>query len=145
MLTKKIFIPTLIFTLFTSILSAGTITVDDLSDLNGNWHLRAMDGKEVRKARAILDIHGEQMIVNGFDGCNSIYGVLKAHDKITFSTTLKTTRMACRQSIHRYVSKRLHETVREGFTITEVKRYGVEGITLKSKNHDLFFKKMEMK
>jgi len=145
MLKKKIFISTFLISSLSTNVSAEAITIDDLSDLNGNWHLRAMDGHEVRKARAILDVHGEQMIVNGFDGCNSIYGVLTAHNKITFSATLTSTRMACRQSIHRYVSKRLHETVQEGFTITEGKRYGVEGITLKSKNHDLFFKRMEMK
>ena len=142
MFRKKIFIFTLLISLFTTIISADAITKDNLSDLNGNWHLRAMDGKEVRKARAILDVHGEQMIVNGFDGCNSIYGVLKVQNKTTFSATLASTRMACRQSIHRYVSKRFHETVQEGFTITEGKRYGVEGITLRSKSHDLFFKRM---
>ena len=142
MLKNKIFISTLLISLLSTLVSADAITADDLSDLNGNWHLRAMDGKEVRKARAILDIHGEQMIVNGFDGCNSIYGTLTAHNKITFSATLTSTRMACRQSIHRYVRKRLHETINEGFTITEGKRYGVEGITLKSKKHDLFFKRM---
>ena len=142
MLKKQIFIFTLLISLFSTISSADAITKDDLSDLNGNWHLRAMDGKEVRKARAILDVHGEQMTINGFDGCNSIYGTLTTHNKTTFSTTLTSTRMACRQSIHRFVSKRLHETIQEGFTITEGKRYGVEGITLKSKNHDLFFKRM---
>jgi heat shock protein HslJ len=142
MLKKKIFIFILFLSFYNTILSAETVTVNDLSDLNGNWHLRAMDGHEVRKARAILDVHAEQMIVNGFDGCNSIYGILKAHNKITFSATLTSTRMACRQSIHRYVSKRLHKTIQEGFTITKGKRYGVEGITLKSKNHDLFFKRM---
>ena len=142
MLKKKIFISALLISLFSTISSAGPITIDNLDDLNGNWHLRAMDGHEVRKARAILDFHAEQMIVNGFDGCNSIYGTLKTHNKITFSATLTRTSMACRQSIHRYVSKRFHETINEGFTITEGKRYGVEGITLKSKNHDLFFKRM---
>jgi len=139
---NKIIIFTLLISLFSTIVSADTITIDNLSDLNGNWHLRAMDGKEVRKARAILDVHAEQMVVNGFDGCNSIYGVLTAHNKTTFSATLTSTRMACRQSIHRYVSKRFHETIQEGFTITEGKRYGIEGITIKSKKHDLFFKKM---
>jgi len=145
MLKKQIFIFTLLISLLSTIVSADAITKDDLSDLDGNWHLRALDGKEVRKARAILDFHGEQMIVNGFDGCNSIYGTITAHNTITFSSKLTSTRMACRQSIHRYVSKRLHETIEEGFTITESKRYGVEGITLKSKNHDLFLKRMEMK
>ena len=145
MLTYKIIVFSLLISLFGTSVSADTITADDLSDLNGNWHLRVLDGKEVRKARAILDVHAEQMIVNGFDGCNSIYGVLTTQNKTTFSATLKSTRMACRQSIHRYVSKRFHETIQEGFTITEGKRFGVEGITLKSKKHDLFFKKMEMK
>ena len=142
MLKTKIFISTLLISLLSTIVSADAITVDDLSDLNGNWHLRALDGHEVRKARAILDVHGEQMIVNGFDGCNSIYGVLKAHNKITFSTTLTSTRMACRQSIHSWVSKRLQETVKEGFSVTEATRNGVDGITLKSPSHELFFGRM---
>lgn len=142
MLKKKIFISTLLLSLFTTVLSAGTVTVDDLSDLNGNWHLRAMDGHEVRKARAILDFHAEQMMISGFDGCNRISGAIKANSKSTFSSKLTSTRMACRQSVHRYVSKRFQAAINEGFTITEGTRYGIDGITLKSKNHDLFFKRM---
>jgi len=142
MLKIKIFLFTLLLSLCTTVLSAGTITVDDLSDLNGNWHLRALDGHEVRKARAILDFHAQQMIINGFDSCNRISGTLKVKGKSTFSSKLKTTRMACRKSIHKYVSKRFHAAINEGFTITEGTRYGIDGITLKSKNHDLFFKKM---
>ncbi len=37
----------------------------------------------------------------------------------------------CRQSIHSYVSTRLHKTVKEGFTVKEDTKYGIEGITLK--------------
>jgi len=142
MLKKKIFLSTLLLSLCTTVLSAGTITVDDLSDLNGNWHLRALDGHEVRKARAILDFHSEQMMLSGFDACNRISGTLKVNGKSTFSSKLTSTRMACRKSVHRYVSKRFHAAINEGFTITEGRRYGIDGITLKSKNHDLFFKKM---
>ena len=142
MLKKKIFISILLLSFFTTVISAETISVDDLSDLNGNWHLRAMDGHEVRKARAILDFHAQQMTINGFDSCNRISGTLKVNGKSTFSAKLSSTRMACRQSIHRYVSKRFHAAINEGFTITEGTRYGIDGITLKSKNHDLFFKKM---
>ncbi len=138
----NIFKTSFIIALFSTILSAGAITVNDLDDLNGNWHLRVMDGKEVRKARAILDFHSEQMILDGFDGCNRISGKIKAHGTTIFSAKMSQSRMGCRQNIHRYVSKRLHEAIKEGFTITETTRYGVEGITLKSKNHDLFFKKM---
>ena len=116
MLKKKIFISTLLISLFSTIISADTITLDDLSDLNGNWHLRAMDGHEVRKARAILDFHAKQMMLSGFDGCNRFTGALIANSKSNFSSKLASTRMACRQSIHRYVSKRLHETINEGFT-----------------------------
>jgi hypothetical protein len=51
--------------------------------------------------------------------------------------------MDCRENIHTWVSKRLHETLKEGFTIKEEKKYGVEGITLKSASHELFLKRME--
>ena len=47
--------------------------------------------------------------------------------------------------MHTWVSKRLHETLKEGFTVKEEKRYGVEGITIKSEKHELFFKQMERK
>ena len=141
MFYRQTMIITLLLSLFTNYLSAETKTID-LDDLNGNWHLRAMDGKEVRKARAILDFDVKKMQLSGFDGCNRIAGTLKINTNTNFSSQLRSTRMACRQNIHRYVSKRLHETVSEGFTITEGKRYGVNGITLKSPSHDLFFKKM---
>ena len=115
----------------------------DLSTLSGSWHLRVMDGNEVRKARAILDFDAEKMLLSGFDGCNRITGTLKKDVNNTLSAMLASTRMACRQNIHRYVSKHLHETVKEGFSIKEDKKYGVEGITLKSAHHELFFKRME--
>ena len=31
----------------------------DLNDLKGDWHLRVMDGYDVRKVQAILDFHLE--------------------------------------------------------------------------------------
>ena len=142
MLKREKIISALLIAIFSIQISANNITVENLDDINGNWHLRVMDGKEVRKARAILDFHAEKMILNGFNSCNRISGTLKTDNNNTFSSTLMTTRMACRQSIHSYVSKRLHETISEGFTITENRRYGVDGITIKSKSHDLFFKKM---
>jgi heat shock protein HslJ len=141
MLYKKISILSLLIFLSTNYLLAETKTID-LDDLNGNWHLRVMDGMEVRKARAILDFDTKKMKLSGFDGCNRISGTLKKNSDTSMSSQLASTRMACRQNIHRYVSKRLHESVSEGFSITEATRYGVDGITLKSPSHDLFFKRM---
>ena len=141
MLYKKILIITLLASLSTSFLSAQTKTID-LNKLNGNWHLRIMDGKEVRKARAILDFDAEHMMLNGFDGCNRISGALKINSDTSMSSQLSATKMECRQSIHRYVSKRLHKTMKEGFSITEAIKNGVKGITIKSSHHELFFKWM---
>jgi len=114
----------------------------DLEAVNGNWHLRIMDGMEVRKARAILDFDSKKMKLDGFDGCNRIAGKLIKNSDTNISSKLRSTRMECRQPIHSYVSKRLQETIREGFSITEAKRYGVNGISLKSPSHELFFRKM---
>ena len=141
MFYRQTMIITLLLSLFTNYLSAETKTID-LDELNGNWHLRVMDGMEVRKARAILDFDTKKMKLSGFDGCNRISGILKKNSDTNMSSQLASTRMACRGSIHRYVSKRLHETVSEGFSITEAKRYGVNGITIKSPSHNLFFKRM---
>ena len=136
MLVKKI----LIVSLLSTLLWSETQSLD-LNDLDGNWHLRVMDGKEVRKARAILDFDSGKMKVSGFDGCNQITGTLKGDDK-HMSSQLISTRMACRQSIHTYVSKKLHETISEGFSIKEEEKHGIKGITLKSSKHELFFKRM---
>ncbi len=137
MLLKK----TLIVSLLSTLLWSQTQAID-LNDLDGNWHLRVMDGKEVRKARAILDFDAGKMKVSGFDGCNRINGTLKGDEK-HMSSKLISTRMACRESIHAYVSKKLHETISEGFSIKEEEKYGIKGITLKSSKHELFFKRME--
>lgn len=136
MLLKK----TLIVSLLSTLLWSQTQAID-LNDLDGNWHLRVMDGKEVRKARAILDFDAGKMKVSGFDGCNRINGNLKGDEK-HMSSKLISTRMACRESIHAYVSKKLHETISEGFSIKEEEKYGIKGITLKSSKHELFFKRM---
>jgi heat shock protein HslJ len=114
------------------------------NELDGVWHLRVMDGMEVRKARAILDFDMEKMKLSGFDACNRIGGeIKKVSDTNTSIPIVFSTRMACRGKIHTWVSKRLHKTLKEGFTVKEEKRYGVEGITLKSSSHELFLKQME--
>jgi len=141
MFNKRTFIIGILATFATNYLWAETKTME-LDKLKGNWHLRIMDGMEVRKARAILDFDIEKMKLSGFDGCNRISGALKVNSNTSISSQLMSTRMACRESIHSYVSKRLHKTVSEGFSITEARRNGVDGITIKSPSHELFFKKM---
>ena len=131
---------TLILTLVSTFLWSDTPSLD-FGKLNGNWHLRVLDGKEVRKARAILDFDAKGMYIRGFDGCNRISGLLQGNEE-QFSANLVATRMACREAIHSYVSTTLHKAVNEGFTIKEDKKHGIKGITLKSSNHELFFKRM---
>ena len=114
----------------------------DLNDLKGDWHLRVMDGYDVRKVRAILDFHPDKMRIEGFDACNRISGKLVKKPDGNYTSQLISTRMACRGQSFTFVSKRLHETIAEGFTIKEEKRYGIDGITIKSAKHDLFFKRM---
>lgn len=116
----------------------------DIETLNGAWHLRVMDGMEVRKARAILDFDIKKMHLSGFDACNRISGALIKNSDTNMSTPmLISTKMACRGNIHNWVSQRLHQTLKEGFFIKEETKYDVDGITLKSPNHELFFKRME--
>jgi heat shock protein HslJ len=141
MLYRKMLITTLLVSLSTSYLTAQTKSVD-LDDLDGNWHLRIIDGKEVRKARAILDFDAKHMKLSGFDGCSPISGELKRSADTRIFSKLSTTHSECRQSIHRYVRKRLHKTVKEGFTVTKAKKNGVEGIIIKSASHELFLKWM---
>jgi len=142
MINRKTLLTALSISLFSTALFAGTQPLKELSDLDGNWHLRVMDGKEVRKARAILDFHSKSMVLRGFDGCNRMSGKIQRTTEDRFFSKVTSTRMACRNNIHRFVSRGLHTTIKEGFTVTEEKRFGVDGITLKSKHHDLFFKKM---
>ncbi|GIT97222.1 META domain-containing protein [Sulfurovum sp. TSL1] len=141
MVYKKTLMSTLLVSLCTSYLTAQTKTLD-LDDLNGNWHLRTMDGKEVRQARAILDFDAKHMKLGGFDGCNPISGELKRSTDTRIFSNISTTPSECRQSIHRYVRTRLHKTVKEGFTVTKAKQNGVEGILIKSASHELFLKWM---
>ena len=141
MLSRKTLMTTLLVSLCTTCLSAQTGTVD-LDDLHGNWHLRTMDGKDVRAARAILDFDAKNNRINGFDGCNPVLGELKTDDKSILYTQLSAKSMACRQSIHQYVRARLHKTMKEGFTVTKTTKDGMDGITIKSSKHELFFKRM---
>ena len=142
MFYRQIIILGTLATLWTSYVSAETKTID-LNKFNGNWHLRVMDGMEVRKARVILDFDTKKMKLSGFDGCNRIGGALQKNSDTNMTTPmLMSTQMACREPIHNWVSQRLHETLAEGFSITEAKRNGVDGIMLKSPSHELFFGRM---
>ena len=115
----------------------------DFKNLTGSWHLRAMDGKEVRKARAILEFDANSMKISGFDGCNSINGLLKQDPtNKNYYSKLTSTRMACRGSLHRYVSHNLHQTLESRFIMSKEKKYGIHGLRIKSGKHELFFKKM---
>lgn len=115
----------------------------DKEELKGSWHLRIMDGKEVRKARAILDFDLDKMTVSGFDACNRISGKLEKTSRTHYrASMLKTTKMACREYIHLWVRSRLHKTLKKGFTIKEGRQKETEGIILENSRHKLFFKKM---
>jgi len=142
MKSKKISILAILFTIFTINAIASNKLLNNLNDFQGNWHLRVLDGKEVRKARAIIDFHPKNMMLMGFDGCNKFSGGLKRDKNNIFSSNLMSTRMACRQTLHSFVSSRLQKTIKEGFTIQKDKKYGIDGITIKSKSHTLFFKHM---
>ena len=111
--------------------------------INGNWHVRVMDGMEVRKARVILDFDITHMKLFGFDGCNRIEGKLVRISEINmYVPTLLRTRMACRTHLHSWASQRLQEILKEGFYIKQTRKYGVNGIIIRSLNHELFLKKM---
>jgi len=114
----------------------------NFNNLEGDWHLRVMDGYDVRKVRAILDFQPRKMRLEGFDACNRISGKLTLLKEGTYRSRLATTRMACRGKQQSFVSRRLHETIEEGFTIHKEHRYGIDGLTIQSKSHTLFFKKM---
>jgi len=137
MILKKLFFITLILPLLLN--AADTVSLDTLE---GDWHLRIMDGYDVRKTRAILDFQPKKMKLEGFDACNRISGKLLKKPDNTYTSRLTTTRMACRGKSFIFVSTRLHETIEEGFIIKEEKRGGIEGITIKSRSHELFFKRM---
>jgi len=140
MSSKMMLIGTALCSLLTTQIFAEAL---DLNKLTGAWHLRVLDGGEVRKARAILDFDAKAMKLSGFDGCNRISGNLEQNATTRhLSAQLLSTRMACREKIHSYVSRKLHETIREGFIIKEEEKYGIEGITIKSSKHELFFKRM---
>jgi len=131
---------------FSALLLVATLTANaqtpDINTLKGDWHLKVMDGYNVRKARAILDFHPDTMHIDGFDSCNRITGKLQKHKNGTYTATLVTTRMACRNHLTSFVSKQLHESIESGFQITSEKRYGMDGITIKGGGHDLFFRRM---
>lgn len=141
MLHKKSLIVTLMVAFSTAHLSAQTESID-LDDLDGNWHLRTMDGKDVRAARAILDFDSKHMRLSGFDGCNPMSSQLKSDNQTLSSKEITASDMACRESIHQYVRTRLHKTVKDGFSVSKTTQDGIEGITIKSSKHQLFFKKM---
>jgi len=127
--------------------SAVKITTD-LSHFDGAWHLRVLDGMEVRKARAILDFTftDNKAKLSGFDGCNRIGGNIQKSEKDKLIIpSLISTKMACRTKIHRWVSKRLHQVFGESFTLKEERKYAIDGIIIKSSKHELFFKKMKRK
>jgi len=133
----------IIFTLFVAIFTNSNANeIQDLETIDGNWHLRVLDGKEVRRARAILDFKSNNMYLEGFDSCNRIWGKLLKNSKNQFYSQVQSSKMDCRENIHKYVSHKLHTILNEGFTISRTKRYGINGITLKSEHHNLFFKQM---
>ena len=53
---------------------------------------------------------------------------------------MMSTKIACRESIHVWVSKRIRAVLKEGFHIFRAKAYCVKGMVHKSLSHELFFK-----
>ena len=141
MFCKRMFTLSIVFLVGSSALFAEENSVK-LEELDGNWHLRNIDGKGARKARAILEFDSEKMAISGFDGCNKISGTLIAPSDSNMSSNLIATKMACRRPIHVQASKALHDTLAEGFTVVRATSNGVDGVLIKSQHHQLFFKQM---
>ncbi|RUM77330.1 MAG: hypothetical protein DSZ12_00400 [Sulfurovum sp.] len=130
----------LLFSFFTILLTQISFA---MPQINGNWHIRVIDGMDVRKARAILDFDMNKSKLTGFDGCNRISATLVNFTKqAIYTPNLLSTNMACRTAVHTWTRKRLHETLKESFYIKKETKYGIEGITIKSVHHELFLKKM---
>jgi heat shock protein HslJ len=144
MFRNKILILSVIVSFCTSSLLANDnrIKLDELDELDGNWHLHIADGMGAQKARTILEFDSTKMTISGFDGCNKISGTLLVNPDNTMTSKLTATKMMCREKIHAYASKRLHETLAEGFTVVHARNKDVDGIMLKSEHHTLFFKRM---
>ncbi len=113
-----------------------------LPTIEGDWQLRVMDGYDVRKVRAILEFIPKKMHIAGFDACNRISGTLTQQPDGNYTSLVRATRMACRGQSFIFVSTRLHEALKGPFRLIPEKRYGIEGLTLKSRSHDLFFKRL---
>lgn len=113
-----------------------------LKELDGNWHLRSVDGNGTRKSRTILEFDSTKMHISGFDGCNKISGRLNASSENNMSSMLIATKMGCRNQKQALASHALHETLAEGFSVLRASSNGVDGILLKGQHHQLFFKKM---
>lgn len=64
--------------LLSTLLSANTT----FSELSGSWHMRALNGMEVCKARAILDFDEKKMRADGFDSCKRIFGILTQNSQV---------------------------------------------------------------
>jgi len=137
MSTKKLLFISLVSTLLLS--ASGPVL---LSKLDGSWLLRTVDGHKVSKARAILDFNAKHKKIDGFDGCNRIEGKLNLHSDNMYSSKLTTYPYECKNSTKRFVSARLHKTIKEGFSIQKAKIEGEKGILIESAHHKLFFKKM---
>jgi len=114
-----------------------------LQTINGSWLLLRMDGYKVSQARAILDFNAKHQKVEGFDSCNRIAGKVIQHHTLYYTPHLLKQEYPCRGKTQRYVSKRLQQSLKEGFIIQKSTSQGEKGILLKSHHHRLFLKKME--
>ena len=122
--------------------SAAYANTTALKNLSGSWHMHLLDGKDVRKARAILDFDAKKMHISGFDACNQIEGVLVQNSSSYTVKSMKIRTMPCRQSIHSRVKQYLHQVLKHPFTLKKVTRNGIEGLLIQGERHRLFFKHM---
>jgi heat shock protein HslJ len=130
---------TILLFLLHSVLVANSI---NLKTLNGAWHMQYLDGKDVRKARAILEFDAKKMHLSGFDACNQIEGLLVKNSSSYTVKSMQIRTMPCRQSIHRRVKRYLHKVLKHPFTLKKVTHNGIKGLLIQSKKHKLFFKHM---
>jgi len=137
---------TILFLLSVFILSAcaskrTTLTNSStLSQIEGTWHLQKINNKDRKLARVTLNINTEDMTIDGFDGCNNIYGKLyNLENNTTIVPQILTTRMGCRTRMHKRVSRQLHNALEEGFTLVNSTYKNMDGSSLQSKTYNLFF------
>lgn len=103
-------------------------------------HLETVNNRYIKSDKIAVSFNLTTMNMNGFDGCNEIYGKIYKNHNTYIIPKILSTNLKCKSKKLRDISRQIHTSFKNTFTLENASLESMKGKLLTSNNYKLFFK-----